>query len=82
MNGIKIRGTGRCVPEHIVTNDDMAKIVETNDEWITTRTGIQHRHHCTTETVSYTHLDVYKRQPPMSALSRCHRGFWPYRSCG
>ena len=56
MNGIKIRGTGRCVPEHIVTNDDMAKIVETNDEWITTRTGIQHRHHCTTE--SHTFLCV------------------------
>ena len=47
MSGIKIRGTGRCVPQHIVTNDDMAKIVETNDEWITTRTGIRHRHHCT-----------------------------------
>ena len=47
MSGIKIRGTGRCVPRHIVTNDDMAKIVETNDEWITTRTGIRHRHHCT-----------------------------------
>lgn len=34
----------------------MAKIVETNDEWITTRTGIQHRHHCTTE--SHTFLCV------------------------
>ena len=50
MNGIKIRGTGRCVPEKIITNDDLAKIVDTNDEWITTRTGIRHRHHCTTET--------------------------------
>ena len=45
MNGIKIRGTGRGVPSKVVTNDDMAKIVETNDEWITTRTGITHRHH-------------------------------------
>ena len=45
MNGIKIRGTGRGVPEHIVTNDDLAKIVETSDEWITARTGIRHRHH-------------------------------------
>ena len=50
MNGIKIRGTGRCVPEKIVTNEDLAKIVDTSDEWITTRTGIRHRHHCTTET--------------------------------
>lgn len=54
MNGIKIRGTGRCVPEKIVTNDDLAKIVDTNDEWITSRTGIQRRRHCTTE----THLDL------------------------
>lgn len=60
MNGIKIRGTGRCVPEHIVTNDDMAKIVETNDEWITTRTGIQHRHHCTTETHTFLCVNAAK----------------------
>ena len=50
MNGIRIRGTGRCVPERTVTNNDLAKIVETSDEWITTRTGIERRHHCTTET--------------------------------
>ena len=46
MNGIKIRGTGRGVPGKIVTNQDMEKLVETSDEWITTRTGIQTRHHC------------------------------------
>ena len=45
MNGIKIKGTGRGVPSKVVTNADMAKIVETSDEWITTRTGISHRHH-------------------------------------
>ena len=45
MNGIKILGTGRGVPSKLVTNEDMAKIVDTNDEWITSRTGITHRHH-------------------------------------
>lgn len=50
MNGIKIKGTGRCVPNRIVTNDHLAQIVDTSDEWITTRTGIRHRHHCTGET--------------------------------
>lgn len=50
MNGIKIRGTGRCVPDRIVTNTDLAAIVDTSDEWITTRTGIRHRRYCTTET--------------------------------
>jgi len=50
MNGIKIRGTGRCVPAHIVTNSDLSQIVDTSDEWITARTGIQRRRHCTSET--------------------------------
>ncbi|MEA4964816.1 MAG: beta-ketoacyl-ACP synthase III [Oscillospiraceae bacterium] len=45
MNGIKIKGTGRCAPLKIVTNEDMAKIVETSDEWILSRTGIRRRHH-------------------------------------
>lgn len=45
MNGIKIVGTGYAAPSKIVTNDDLAKIVETNDEWITSRTGISRRHH-------------------------------------
>ena len=39
----KIIGTGSCVPERIVTNDDMARRVDTNDEWIVTRTGIRER---------------------------------------
>lgn len=50
MNGIKIKGTGRCVPEKTVTNDDLARIVDTSDQWITIRTGIRRRHHCATET--------------------------------
>lgn len=54
MNGIKIRGTGRCVPGKIVTNADMTRIVDTDEEWIRSRTGIEHRHHLTTE----THTDL------------------------
>lgn len=38
-----IIGTGSYVPEKILTNDDLAKIVDTSDEWITTRTGIKQR---------------------------------------
>lgn len=44
MTGVKIIGVGKYVPELIVTNDMMSEIVETNDEWITTRTGIKSRH--------------------------------------
>ena len=50
MNGIKIKGMGRCVPQRVVTNEDMAKIVDTTDQWITSRTGIRRRRHCVSET--------------------------------
>lgn len=38
-----IRGTGFSVPSQIVTNDDLSKTVDTSDEWIRTRTGIEER---------------------------------------
>jgi len=39
-----ITALGTCVPEKILTNADLEKIVDTNDEWIRTRTGIERRH--------------------------------------
>ena len=41
----KIAGLGYYVPENIVTNDDLSKIMDTNDAWIQERTGIQERRH-------------------------------------
>ena len=41
----KISGLGFYVPENVVTNDDLSKIIETNDEWIQERTGIKERRH-------------------------------------
>lgn len=41
---VGIVGLGSYVPEKILTNQDLEKIVDTNDEWITTRTGIKQRH--------------------------------------
>lgn len=41
----KIAGLGSYVPEHVVTNDDLSKIMDTNDEWIQERTGIKERRH-------------------------------------
>ncbi len=40
----KITATGACVPDMVITNDDMAKIVDTSDEWISSRSGIRRRH--------------------------------------
>ena len=45
----KISGTGSYAPSNVVTNDDLAKIVETSDEWIESRTGIKKRHISTGE---------------------------------
>jgi 3-oxoacyl-[acyl-carrier-protein] synthase III len=39
----KISGWGKYVPENVLTNDDLARMVDTNDEWIRTRTGIAER---------------------------------------
>lgn len=41
--GIKIIGTGSYLPKKVVTNADLANIVDTSDEWITSRTGISER---------------------------------------
>jgi 3-oxoacyl-[acyl-carrier-protein] synthase III len=39
-----IAGTGSALPEKLLTNDDLAQLVDTSDEWITARTGIKQRH--------------------------------------
>lgn len=54
QTGIKLIATGAYLPEKIVTNEDMARIVDTSDEWITKRTGIKTRHYCDGE----THLEM------------------------
>ncbi len=49
MTYSRIVGTGRYLPEKILTNFDLEKIVETSDEWIRTRTGVERRHAVTEE---------------------------------
>jgi 3-oxoacyl-[acyl-carrier-protein] synthase III len=45
QNGsIGISGVGSYVPDNVLTNDDLSRLVETSDEWITERTGIKQRH--------------------------------------
>jgi 3-oxoacyl-[acyl-carrier-protein] synthase III len=40
----RIAGTGSCLPQRVVTNADLEKLVDTSDEWIAARTGIRQRH--------------------------------------
>lgn len=49
---MQIISTGSYLPELVVTNTDLSKFLDTNDEWITTRSGIRERHIATHETTS------------------------------
>lgn len=44
MNYTRIIGTGSYLPEHVVTNEELSRRVDTSDEWIFSRTGIRQRH--------------------------------------
>jgi len=44
MRPVKIAGLSTFVPPHVLTNDDLEKLVETSNEWILQRTGIRERH--------------------------------------
>ncbi|MEM9208090.1 MAG: beta-ketoacyl-ACP synthase III [Pseudomonadota bacterium] len=44
MTYSRIAGTGRYLPERVLTNADLEKMVDTSDEWIRTRTGVERRH--------------------------------------
>lgn len=39
-----VKGVGHYLPERVVANDDLASLVETSDEWIRSRSGIERRH--------------------------------------
>jgi len=44
LQNVKIIGTGSYLPKKVLTNEDLEKMVDTNNEWIITRTGISERH--------------------------------------
>lgn len=56
-----ILGTGRAVPEYILSNDELSTMVETNDEWIRTRTGIRNRRIATTENTTELCVNAAKQ---------------------
>ena len=62
MYNSKISGLGFYVPEHVVTNDDLSKIMDTNDEWIQERTGIKERRHVVKGTDTTTSMGVKAAQ--------------------
>lgn len=58
MKDVEFKATGFEVPERIVTNDDLTKLMATSDEWISKRTGIKQRHISTKENTSDLALKV------------------------
>ena len=70
MKGIHILATGRALPEHVVTNDDMSKIVETNDEWIRERTGIASRYKCEDETCTTLAINAAAKALKRSGIDK------------
>ena len=57
----RIIGTGSCLPEAIVTNDYLSTIMDTSDEWISSRTGIKERHWVKEETTASLSLEAGRR---------------------
>lgn len=70
-SSVIILGTGSYLPEKVVTNNDMAKIVETSDEWIRTRTGICERRFAGEhETTSYMAAEAAKKAIAAAEIDR------------
>ena len=58
---IKIAGTGSCLPKTVVTNNDLATVMDTSDEWISSRTGIKERRIVKEETTTSMAAEAAKR---------------------
>lgn len=65
----KICGTGSYVPAHFLDNNDLAKIVDTSDEWIRERTGVVRRHIIEDETTVSMSVEASKRALENSGIA-------------
>ncbi|HIW63267.1 MAG TPA: ketoacyl-ACP synthase III [Candidatus Stackebrandtia excrementipullorum] len=68
VTGTHVIGLGHYQPEKVLTNEDLAKIVDTNDEWITSRVGIKERRIAEKETVA--DMATYAAQKALTASGR------------
>ncbi len=64
----QIIGTGSCLPEKIVTNDFLSTIVDTSDEWVSSRTGIRQRHISVEETTVSLSTEAARRALEMAGV--------------
>ena len=67
--GFRFLGTGSAAPAKILTNDDLSKMVETSDEWITTRVGVRERRIAVEETTASLAAEAARRALEQSGVS-------------
>lgn len=67
--GLKIRQTAHYVPPKVITNDDLSKMMDTSDEWISSRTGIKERHVAQSERTSDLAANVAEKLLKKAAVS-------------
>ena len=60
MGVLRFVSTGKALPKKMVTNEDISKIVDTSDEWIRTRTGIEKRYYCEDESCTDLAIEAAK----------------------
>ena len=65
----RIIGTGSALPEKVVANQELEELVETTDEWIRSRTGIEKRHIAVTETTTSMAVEASKRAMENAGVS-------------
>lgn len=65
----RIIGTGSYLPETVVTNDDLSKIMDTSDEWISSRTGIRERRLVKEETTASMSVAAAERAMENAGVS-------------
>lgn len=68
MAGIKILGTGSYLPGKVATNEDFTKFLDTSDEWIKTRTGIEERRCSEGEPTWYMAIEASKKAIEMAGV--------------
>ena len=69
MSSFTILGTGHAAPQRRITNDDLAKMMDTSDEWISTRTGIRERRVMTGETITQLAVEASRQALDQAGVS-------------
>ena len=74
--GVTITGTGSYVPERVLTNDDLSRMVDTSDEWIRTRTGMVERRLAREAVEDGEFIEVHVDTPLALAEERDPKGLY------